>query len=98
MGALIFYTFIYFVGHFAALGLNTITNKKLLKHRWVGLAVVVIVAIVHGYKIVNSTPPSGHEDDTLYALSYFVIFPVTVISAVLFYLSGKDKKDDDSAR
>lgn len=28
MGALAFYTFIYFVGHFAALGLNIITNKN----------------------------------------------------------------------
>lgn len=98
MGALIFYTFVYFVGHFAALGLNAIINKKLLKHRWVGLAAVIIVAIMHSYKILSGTPPSGHEDDTMYALSYFVIFPVTVISAVLFYLSGKDKNDDGSTK
>lgn len=88
MGALLFYTFIYFMGHFAALGLNIITNKKLLNHRIVGLIGVIIVAIMHAYKIITST---GHDEDILYAVSYFVIFPVVVISAVLIYLSGKDK-------
>ncbi|MCC6916046.1 hypothetical protein [Nitrosomonas sp.] len=96
MGALLFYTFIYFVGHFAALGLNEVTKKKLLKHRRAGLGGVVAVAILHGYKIISSIPPSGHEDDTLYALSYFVIFPVAVISAAVFYLSSKDKNDSGS--
>jgi len=96
MGALAFYTFIYFVGHFAALGLNIITNRKLLKQRWTGLVGVIIVAIMHGYKIISTTPPSGHDDDTLYAISYFVVFPVVVISAVLFYLNEKDKKDGSS--
>lgn len=96
MGALLFYIFIYFVGHFAALGLNEVTKKKLLKHRRVGLGGVIIVAIMHGYKIISSIPPSGHEDDTLYALSYFVIFPVAVISAVVFYLGSKDKSDSGS--
>ncbi len=88
MGALLFYTFIYFMGHFAALGLNIITNKKLFNHRIVGLIGVIIVAIMHAYKIITST---GHDEDILYAVSYFVIFPVVVISAVLIYLSGKDK-------
>ena len=92
MGALIFYTFIYFAGHFAALGLNIIANKKLLNHRLVGLIGVILVAIIHGYKIINST---GHDEDTLYAISYFVVFPVVVISAVLFYLGGKDKDDNN---
>ena len=92
MGALLFYTFIYFVGHFAALGLNEIAKKKLFKHRRIGLGFVVIVAMMHGYKIINGEPPPGHEDETLYALSYFVIFPVTVISAVIFYISSKDNK------
>jgi len=92
MGALIFYTFIYFAGHFAAFGLNIITNKKLLNHRLVGLIGVIIVAIMHAYKIISST---GHDEDMLYAVSYFVIFPVVTISAVLFYLSGKDKNDNN---
>lgn len=92
MGALIFYTFIYFAGHFAALGLNIITNKRLLNHRLVGLIGVIIVAIMHAYKIISST---GHDEDMLYAVSYFVIFPVVTISAVLFYLSGKDKNDNN---
>ncbi|MXS84467.1 hypothetical protein ABO04_00705 [Nitrosomonas sp. HPC101] len=92
MGALFFYTFIYFVGHYSALGLNIITNKKLLNHRLVGLIGVILVAIMHAYKIISST---GHDEDTLYAVSYFVIFPVVVISAVLVYLSGKDKNDNN---
>jgi len=93
MGALFFYTFIYFAGHFAALGLNAITNKKLLNHRWVGLAGVIIVAILHAYKIITSI---GHDEDVLYAVSYFVVFPVVAISAILIYLSGKEKDKGDN--
>ncbi len=96
MGALIFYTFIYFFGHFSAYGLNTLTNRKLLNHRWTGLTGVFLVATLHGYRIISSTPPSGHDDGTMYALGYYVIFPVGVISAIFFYLNGKNNSDDDN--
>jgi uncharacterized membrane protein AbrB (regulator of aidB expression) len=93
MGALIFYTFVYAVGHYATLILNTLMKRKLLNHRWVGFAGVIIVAIMHADKIINSV---GHEDETAYAISYFVIFPVVVIAIVLVYLNEKDKKDKNN--
>ncbi|BBL35304.1 hypothetical protein Nstercoris_01567 [Nitrosomonas stercoris] len=91
MGALIFYTFVYSIGHYAAIVFNTLAKKELFNRYWAGFSGVIVVAVMHAYKIINSI---GHEEDVTYAVSYFVIFPVVVIAVVLIYLNGKDKKDE----
>jgi hypothetical protein len=98
VGALIFYTFIYFIGYFSAHGFNTLMNRRLFNRRWAGLTGVCMVAILHAYRILNSTPPSGHDGNIMYdALGYYVVFPVGVITAVLLYLNWKDKNDSSSS-
>lgn len=94
MGALVFYTFIYFIGHFFAHGLNLLTNREILNRRWIGLTGVLLMAAFHGYRILNSVPPFGHDESAIEALGYYVIFPVGVIVIALLYLSWKSKVDD----
>ncbi|MDT8363251.1 MAG: hypothetical protein RQ714_01190 [Nitrosomonas sp.] len=96
MGALIFYTFIFFVGYFLAHGFALLTRRDILGRRGTGLACVLIMAVMHGYKILSTAPPAGHEDTSAQVLSYYVIFPVSVITVVLLYLRWRDQNDDDS--
>lgn len=94
MGALVFYAFIYFIGHFFAHGLNLLTNREILNRRWIGLTSVLLMAAFHGYRIFNSVPPFGHDESAMEALGYYVIFPVGVIVTTLLYLNWKSKEDD----
>lgn len=97
MGALIFYTFIFFIGFFFAHGFTLLTKRNFLNRRWTGLACVLIMATMHTYKILTSMPPAGHEDGLMLALGYYVIFPVSVIIAVLLYLRWRDQNDGDNS-
>lgn len=94
VGALIFYTVIYFIGHYSAHGFNSLAKRELLNRRWTGLTGVVLIAAIHGYKIISSTPPSGHDESAMDALGFYVILPVGIITAVLLYLNWRDKEDD----
>lgn len=94
VGALIFYTVIYFIGHYSAHGFNLLAKHELLNRRWTGLTGVVLVAAFHGYKIINSTPPSGHDESAMDALGFYVILPVGIITAALLYLNWRDKEDN----
>lgn len=96
MGALIFYTVIYFLGYFATHGLNLIAGRLLFNRRIAGLVGVFFVAIFHGYKIISSPLPAGEEiDAATYALGYYIIFPVAVIVGVFLYITWQEKKDNE---
>ena len=57
MGALIFYSAIYFLGYYAAHLLNLISGRVLIRNRRIaGLAAVFLVSMLHGYKIINTSP------------------------------------------
>lgn len=95
MGALIFYTVIYFLGYFATHGFNLIADRMLINRRIAGLVGVFFVAVFHGYKIINSPLPAGVDTDTAHALGYYVIFPVAIIVGVFLYITWQEKKDND---
>jgi len=97
VGALIFYTFIFFIGFFFAHGFTLLTKRDFLNRRWTGLACVLMMAIMHGYKILSTKPPNGHEDEAMQALGYYVILPVSVIVAVLLYLWWRDQNNGDNS-
>ena len=97
VGALIFYTVIYFLGYFATHGLNLIAGRRLFNRRIAGLVGVFFVAVFHSYKIISSPLPAGEETEVaIYALGYYVIFPVAVITGVFLYLMWQEKKDNES--
>jgi len=96
VGALIFYTFVFFIGFFVAHGFTLLAKRDFLNRRWTGLACVLVMAAMHGYKILSTEPPNGHENETMQALGYYVILPVSVIVAVLLYLQWRDQNDSDS--
>ncbi|SDY35462.1 hypothetical protein [Nitrosomonas sp. Nm58] len=96
MGALIFYTAIYFLGYFAIHGLNLIAGRILINRRIAGLVGVFFVAVFHGYKIMSSPLPARQDTDATYALGYYVIFPVVIIVGVFLYITWQEKKDNDS--
>lgn len=56
-----------------------------------------MMAIMHGYKILSTKPPNGHEDEAMQALGYYVILPVSVIVAVLLYLWWRDQNNGDNS-
>lgn len=95
MGALIFYTVIYFLGYFATHGLNLILGKILFNRKIAGLAGVFLVAVFHGYKIITSPLPAGQDTDVVYALGYYVIFPVAVIVGIFLYFTWQERKDNE---
>lgn len=96
MGALLFYTAVFFLVYFAIHGLNLIAGRILINRRIAGLVGVIFMAVLHGYKIISSPPPAGQDGDAVYALTYYVIFPVSVIVGVFLYLAWQEKKDHDS--
>ncbi|MDN5881961.1 MAG: hypothetical protein L0H37_06285 [Nitrosospira sp.] len=80
MGALIFYTAVYFIGYYAAHLLNQLIGQALIRNRRAaGLVFVLTVSMGHGYKIISTPPPHDHGDGAGYALGLYVIMPVTII-------------------
>lgn len=96
MGALVFYTIIYFVGYYAAHVLNLLTGRALIRNRRIaGLVTVCLVSILHAYKILGSTPPQGHDEEIGYALGFYVILPVAIIALAVIFLTWQEKNDKD---
>ncbi|CAE6486484.1 conserved membrane hypothetical protein [Nitrosomonas nitrosa] len=96
VGALLFYTVVFFLGYFAIHGLNVFARRILINRRIAGLGGVLVMAVFHGYKIINSPPPTGQAIDAIYALAYYVVFPVSVIVGVCIYMTWQEKRDCDS--
>jgi hypothetical protein len=96
MGALIFYTVIYFIGFFAAYLLNQFASRVLIRNRrLVGLVLVLMVAVVHASKIISTPPPHHSDIGAGSALGWYVILPVAIIVIVVTYLTWQDGRDDD---
>lgn len=96
MGALVFYTFVFFIGYFGVHGFNLLMGRSLLNRRIAALGIVCLVALMHGYKIMTSPLPSQQDIDAFQALGYYVMFPILVIATVcaFFGLQDKDKADE----
>lgn len=96
MGALIFYTAIYFIGFFAAYLLNQVTGRILIRNRRLaGLVLVLMVAVVHASKIISTPPPHHSEIGAGSALGWYVILPVMIIVIAVTYLTWQEERDDD---
>jgi hypothetical protein len=94
MGALIFYTAIFFIGYYAAHMLNQIAGRTLIQNRRLaGLILVLTVSLFHGYKIITTPPPHDHGDGTSYALGLYVLLPVTIIIIAVLYLTRQDRQE-----
>jgi hypothetical protein len=96
MGALIFYTAIYFIGYFAAHFFNQLVGRGLFHNRRIaGVALTLLVGIFHGYKIITTSPPRDHGGDAAYALGLYVILPIAIISIAVLYFMWQEKRDDN---
>lgn len=96
MGALIFYIAIYFLGYYAAHLLNLISGRVLIRNRRIaGLVAVFMVSMVHGYKIINTSPPQGHDEGMSQALGFYVILPVAIIAIAVLFLTWQERDEHD---
>jgi hypothetical protein len=96
MGALIFYTVIYFLGFFAAYLLNQFTGRFLIRNRrFAGLVLVLMVAVVHASKIISTSPPHHSDIGAGSALGWYVILPVAIIAIVVAFLTWQEGQDED---
>ena len=96
MGALIFYTAIYFIGFFAAYLLNQVTGRILIRNRRLaGLVSVLMVSVVHASKIISTPPPHHSDIGAGSALGWYVILPVMIIVIAVTYLTWQEERDDD---
>ncbi|MCX7185300.1 MAG: hypothetical protein NTW90_08765 [Nitrosospira sp.] len=96
MGALIFYIAIYFLGYYAAYLLNLLSGRTLIRNRRIaGLGAVFMVSMLHGYKIISSSPPDGHDEGMTYALGLYVILPVAIIVSAVMFLTWQERDDHD---
>lgn len=96
MGALIFYTAIFFLGYYAAHLLNQVLGRKLIGNRRVaGLVLALAIGTAHGYKIISTPPPHDHGDGAGYALGLYVILPLAIITIAVLYLTWQDRQDSD---
>lgn len=94
MGALIFYTGIYFLGYYAAHLLNQAAGRALVSNRRIaGLVLVLTVSVAHAYKIISTPPPHDHGDGANYALGLYVILPVTIIAIAVFFFNRQEEQD-----
>lgn len=96
MGALIFYTVIYFLGFFAAYLLNQMAGRSVIRNRRLaGLVLVLTVAVVHASKIISTPPPHHSDIGAGSALGWYVILPVAIIVIVVAFLTWQEGQDDD---
>ena len=96
MGALIFYTAIYFIGFFAAHLFNQMAGRSVIRNRRLaGLVFVLMVAVVHASKIITTPPPYHADSGAGSALGWYVILPVAVILIVVAFLTWQEGQDDD---
>ena len=94
MGALIFYTAIYFLGYYAAHLLNLMLGRTLIRNRRIsGLLAVFMVSLVHGYKVISTTPP--HDEEISHALGFYIILPVIVIVIAVAIRIWQESGDRD---
>ena len=95
MGALVFYTVIYFIGYYAAHILNELSARKLIRNRrMAGLVLALLVGTVHAYKIISSPPPH-HGDGASFALGLYVLLPLAIITLIVLYLNWQDRQDNE---
>lgn len=98
MGALIFYIAIYFLGYYAAHLLNLLSGRALIRNRRIaGLVAVFMVSMVHGYKIISTSLPDGHDEEMSYALGFYVILPVVIIVIAVLFLTWQERDDHDGS-
>jgi hypothetical protein len=96
MGALIFYTVIYFLGFFAAYLFNQTADRSVIRNRRLaGLVLVLMVAVVHASKIISTPPPHHSDIGAGSALGWYVIFPVAIIVIFVAFLTWQEGQDDD---
>ncbi|MDQ3186266.1 MAG: hypothetical protein M3Q16_07410 [Pseudomonadota bacterium] len=96
MGALIFYIAIYFMGYYAAHLLNQMAGHGLIRNRRIaGLVLVVMVGMVHGYKIISTSPPHDHDDGAAATLGLYVVMPVAIIVIAVLFLMWQEGNDKD---
>jgi hypothetical protein len=94
VGALIFYTGIYFLGYYAVHLLNQGASRALVSNRRIaGLVLVLAVGVAHAYKIISTPPPHDHGDGANYALGFYVILPVIIIAIAVFFFNRQDSQD-----
>jgi hypothetical protein len=96
MGALIFYTVIYFLGFFAAYLLNQMAGRSVIRNRRLaGLVLVLMVAVVHASKIITTPPPHHSDIGAGSALGWYVILPVAIIVIVVAFLTWQEGQEED---
>ncbi len=96
MGALIFYTAIYFLGYYATHLLNLMIGRTLIRNRRIsGLLAAFMVSLVHGYKVISTTPPHGHDEEISHALGFYIILPVAIIVIVIAIRIWQESGDRD---
>lgn len=96
MGALIFYTAIYFIGFFAAYLADQLSGRILIRNRRLaGLVLVLMVAVVHASKIISTPPPHHSDIGAVSALGWYVILPVTIIVIIVAFLTWQEGQDED---
>ena len=96
MGALIFYVAVYFIGYYAANLLNRMVGRALIQNRRLaGLVLVLMVSLLHGYKIISTSPSHDHGEGAGYALGFYVILPVAISALAVLYLTWQEKQDID---
>ncbi|HNO20107.1 MAG TPA: hypothetical protein PKK02_05245 [Nitrosomonas sp.] len=94
MGALVFYTFVFFIGYFVVHGFNLLIGRKLLNRKITALVIVCLIALMHGYKILTSPLPAQQDADAFQALGYYVMFPILVIVTACVFFGLQDKEDE----
>ncbi|MEO8991653.1 MAG: hypothetical protein ABI284_00795 [Nitrosospira sp.] len=96
MGALIFYIAVYFIGYYSANLLNRMVGRVLIRNRRLaGLVLVLMVSLLHGYKIISTSPSHDHGEGAGYALGFYVILPVVIIAIGVLYLTWQENQDND---
>jgi hypothetical protein len=54
-----------------------------------------MVSLLHGYKIISTSPSHDHGEGAGYALGFYVILPVAIIAIAVLYLTWQEKQDND---
>ncbi len=96
MGTIFFYIFIYFLGYYGSNILNMFTVRPLITNRFIAALVPVFcIAMLHGYMIVTTPPPSSQNITVESALFTNVAMPIVIVTLGALYFMWNSRRPEE---
>tara|TARA_R110002073_G_scaffold333085_1_gene520131 strand:+ start:1372 stop:1680 length:309 start_codon:yes stop_codon:yes gene_type:complete len=98
IGALFFYIVVYLLGYYVCHVLNLLKVRPWIRNRYIAALIpVFLVGTVHAYYIISSPPPRSQDTSMGFALGYYIVMPIVVVTLGAFYAMWQDKTQHNNS-